>query len=82
MNKQVQEIKKEYADIQAQLNSPELVSDSKKMAELGKRQAELAEVMGVISELEKVEKSMKENAEIVNTAARHARILKQKATPP
>lgn len=67
MNKQVQEIKNEYADIQARLNSPELVLDAKKLAELGKRQAELAEVMGVISELEKITKDMHENAEIVNS---------------
>ena len=38
MKNQIDEIKKEYADIQAQLNSPELSSNPQKMAELGKRQ--------------------------------------------
>ena len=67
MKNQIDDIKKEYQDLQNELNSPELVSNPKKMAELGKRQAELTEVIHVISELEKTEKAMKENAEIVNS---------------
>jgi peptide chain release factor 1 len=67
MQPQVEEIKKEYADIQKQLNEPELASDPKKMAELGKRQAELSHIVSVIEALEKTEKEMKENAEIVNS---------------
>ena len=67
MKSQIEEIKKEYADIQARLSSPELVSDPQKMAKLGKRQAELSEVMNVITQLEKIEKEMQENAEIINT---------------
>lgn len=67
MKSQIETIKKEYAELQAQLNSPELSSDPKKMAELGKKQAEMTEIIGIISELEQAEKSMKENAEIVNT---------------
>jgi peptide chain release factor 1 len=66
MNSQIDEITKEYQDIQAQLNSPELSSNREKMAKLGKRQAELAEVMGVINEYEKTEAEMKENAKIIN----------------
>lgn len=67
MNPIIEEIKKEYQDISAQLNSPEIVSDMAKMAQLGKRQAELSETIAKIEELEKVEKNMRENAEIVNT---------------
>lgn len=66
MKAQIQEIKKEYEDIQSRLNSPEIVSDAKKMATLGKRQAELEDTIAVISKLEKIEKEMKENAEITN----------------
>lgn len=66
MKAQIETIKKEYAEIQAQLNSPELVSDPKKMAELGKKQAEMTETISIISELEAIEKNMRENAEIVN----------------
>ena len=67
MNPIIEEIKREYAEIEAQLNSPELFSDTAKMAQLGRRQAELSETVRRIEELEKIEKNMKENAEIVNT---------------
>lgn len=67
MKSQIDEIKKEYADIQTQLSSPELSSDPQKMAELGKRQAELSEVINAISNLEKTEKEMQDNAEIINS---------------
>ena len=63
----VKEIKKEYAKIIQQLNSPELVNDAKKMAELGKKQAELENTIKIIEEIEKIEQEMKENAQIINT---------------
>lgn len=67
MRNQIDDIKKEYADIQTRLNSPKLSSDPQKMAKLGKRQAELSEVIGAINEYEKISNDMKSNAEIVNT---------------
>ena len=67
MNKQLIDIKKEYEDIQKQLGSPGVVFDAKKMAELGKRQAELFDIIKVMSDLEKGEKEMKDNAQIINT---------------
>lgn len=66
MRNQIEEIKKEYTEIQKQLSSLEIVSDAKKMAELGKKQAEMSEIIGLIAETEKTEKEMKENAEIMN----------------
>ncbi|NTU66552.1 MAG: peptide chain release factor 1 [Candidatus Moranbacteria bacterium] len=66
MREQIEQIKTEYQDIQNQLNSPEIVSDMKKMAELGKRQAELEGIMTLINEYEKVQLDMKQNAEIIN----------------
>lgn len=67
MQSQIDEIKKEYQDITNQLSSPEIVSDSRKMARLGKRQSELQEIVSLIAKYEKIEKEMKENAEIVNS---------------
>src|SRR5512145_1709945 len=67
MKNQIKDIKKEYDGIQKQLASPEVVSDSRKLAELGKRQAELAETVAVIGQFQKVEAEMKENAEIINS---------------
>ncbi len=66
MRQQIDEIKKEYQEIQNQLSSTEVVFDAKKMAELGKRQAEMTEIISAISKLEQLEKSMQENAEIIN----------------
>jgi len=69
MNSIALEIKKEYAEIEAQLNSPELFSDTEKMTKLSKRQAELAETVRQINELESIEKNMQENAEMINNDA-------------
>ena len=66
MKNQIDQIKKEYAEIQAKLNDTEQSFDPQKMAELGKKQAEMTEVISLIGEFEKVEKEMKENAEIMN----------------
>jgi peptide chain release factor 1 len=67
MQSQINVIKKEYQEISDKLASSELISDRQKMTELGKRQAELAEVINVITDLEKVQKEMQENATIVNS---------------
>ena len=67
MKSQIEEIKKEYAQTQEALNSRELSSDASKMASLGKRQAELEKIMEIINNLENAEKSMTENAEIINS---------------
>lgn len=66
MNSQLDAIKKEYASITEQLSSPEILSDNKKMAALGKRQAEMSEIIGKIEKLEKINFNMKGNAEIIN----------------
>jgi peptide chain release factor 1 len=67
MKEQIKQIKAEYENISTQLNNPGIVSDTPKMARLGKRQAELAEVIGKINELEKLENTMAENAKIINS---------------
>jgi len=67
MQNQIDEIKKEYQEITNELSSPEIVSDPRKMAQLGKRQSELQNLISTIGNYEKIEKEMKENAEIVNS---------------
>lgn len=66
MKNQLEAIKNEYAAITAELSSPEIISDSKKMAALGKRQSELQEIMNLIEKLEKIDHDMKNNAGIIN----------------
>lgn len=67
MKSQIEEIKKEYQEIQTKLGNPEIVSNTQELARLGKRQSELRETAELINDLEKLESEMKENAEMVNT---------------
>lgn len=66
MKSQIDAVKKEYNDLKAELEKPEIVSDGQKMKEVGKRMAELEEIIQKISDCEDIEKQMRENAEIVN----------------
>lgn len=67
MKSQIDAVKKEYNELKSELQGPEVVSNSRKMKEIGKRIAELEEVMANIQELENIQKQMRDNAEIVNT---------------
>lgn len=67
MNNKLDTIKKEYQEITEKLSSPEILSDSRQMAELGKRQSELSEIVGKIDRLEQVTHEMKGNAQLINT---------------
>ena len=51
-----EEIKKQFADLEAQLMDPAIASAPAKMASVGKKHANLKELMGKILELEKNEK--------------------------
>ena len=67
MNNKLDAIKKEYEAITTQLSSPEILGDSKKMAELGKKQSEMSAIINLIDEYDKLNSDMKGNAEIINT---------------
>jgi peptide chain release factor 1 len=67
MKEIIEKLEKEYEDISGKLSSPEIVSDGKKMAELGRRQAELKEVLDISDKLEKVNKEISGNKEILET---------------
>ncbi|HMN19427.1 MAG TPA: peptide chain release factor 1 [Candidatus Moranbacteria bacterium] len=67
MKDQLDQIRKEYDQLTADLSSPEVLSDNKKMATLGKRQSELSELIAKMDELAKIEGDMRGNAEIMNT---------------
>lgn len=67
MNSRLEAIRKEYDDITTQLSSPDILGDSKKMAELGKKQAEMNAIVALIEEYDKLSLNMKGNAEIINT---------------
>jgi peptide chain release factor 1 len=64
---QIDAIKKEYLELKAELEKPEIVSDNQKMKTIGRRLAELEPIIAKMNELEKIEANMKENAEIINS---------------
>jgi peptide chain release factor 1 len=66
MKKLIEDIKKEYAEINSQLQSTENLSDTQLMTRLGKRQAQLNHVLQYVNTLEKIEADMKGNAELIN----------------
>ncbi len=59
------EIKSKFEKIEADLSNPAIVNDIKKMTELGKARAELAEVVSLINNWEKVNQEIKQNEEII-----------------
>jgi peptide chain release factor 1 len=67
MKSQIDAVKKEYEQLKTELEKPDVVSDSQKMKIIGKRLAELEEIMAKVREVENIEKNMRENAEMVNT---------------
>ncbi len=66
MKEIVEKFKKEYKNISEELSSPEIVSDAKKMASLGRRQAELREILDISEKLEKLNKEISDNKEMLN----------------
>jgi peptide chain release factor 1 len=61
-------IKEEYQSIETELSSPDIVSDTRKMASLGRRQNELRGILTVIERYEGIENEMRGNAELTNDA--------------
>ena len=78
MKNQLKTLKAEYEEISVRLNDPGVVSDTRKLADLGKKQAELLPIYEKIKEFEKIEKTMAGNAKIINSKEEDAE-LKQMA---
>jgi peptide chain release factor 1 len=60
-----EEIKKQFADLEAQLMDPAIASAPAKMASVGKKHANLKELMGKILELEKNEKIIIQSQDLI-----------------
>ena len=67
MQEIIDRIKEEYQSITDALLSPEVSSDRQKMTDLGKKQAALEEIIEKIRLYEKLQKDMRDNADIINT---------------
>lgn len=59
------EIKKQFKELEEQLSDPELAKDSSKLMTVSKKHSELKNVIFLIQELEKCEKNILENSEII-----------------
>ncbi len=66
MNDLIQQRKDEFAEIDKQLQDPAVVNDQKKMAELGRRHAELSGLITKIQRLEDITHEMHGNAEMIS----------------
>ena len=65
MNIDLENIKKEYQEIGNELSNPEAVFDAEKFGKLSKKQNKLKEIIEKDAELNKVEKEIKNNREII-----------------
>lgn len=60
-----EDIKKEYEDLNTRLGDPGIISEPKKLADLGRRQSELKVAYDLILELEKVNNNIEQNNQIM-----------------
>lgn len=60
-------VREEFETLERTLSDPGIVSRPEKLAELGKRRTELLEILSAAEALEKTERSMRENAALVNS---------------
>ena len=63
-----EEIKEKFNKLEQQLIDPDTANDREKLTKLSQEHAELKNVVSMILELEKVEKDIKQNQEIIDTA--------------
>ncbi len=66
MRELITAIREEFETIERALAEPEVTLHPKKLAELGKRRTELLEILSAAEALEKTERAMRENADIIN----------------
>jgi len=67
MKSQIDSIKTEYQNLKTEMENPDVVRNAEKMKTIGKKMTELEEIIVKISELEKIGKDMRGNAEIINS---------------
>lgn len=63
----VASLKTEYAELEKNLENPEVLSNPKELKRIGQRKAELESIFVISDQLEKVRAEMQGNAEILNT---------------
>ncbi len=64
MFKELEELEKEYHNLNKELSKPEIISDQEKFQKLAKRHSEIAKTVQLFSEYRKIEKEIQENAQL------------------
>ena len=67
MHDLVTAIREEFETLEQTLSDPSVVSHPEKLAELGKRRTELLEILSAAEALEKTERTMRDNATLINS---------------
>jgi len=65
INFQIEKFRKRFTEVEQQLSDPMICSDSKKMQELGKEHSRLKKLVIIDDELNKTQKNLAENREII-----------------
>ncbi len=61
-----EDVKQKFSELEKKLSDPKIASDIKKMTQISKEHTALREVMVMIFELEKTEKNLQDNQDIIN----------------
>ncbi|MDX1608229.1 MAG: peptide chain release factor 1 [Candidatus Spechtbacterales bacterium] len=64
---EIEQLKKEFKELEEKLASPEVVSDPKKLEELGKRHSELSEIIDMQKQIEELNKNIDENEKLAES---------------
>ena len=62
-----EDIKQKFNDLETQLSDPSIIADQKKLREVSKQHSELKYAIELILELEKIEKQLAENQEMIKS---------------
>jgi len=63
----LEDIEREYAELSAALNEPDITNDPKRLASLGRRKSELDAIMEHVHRFRMIEKTMRDNAELTQS---------------
>lgn len=69
MQELIKKIREEFEKIENTLADPQSLSNTRILAELGRRRAELLEILAITEELDRIQNTMKENALLINSEA-------------
>src|SRR6056297_3586191 len=64
MFKELEELEKEYEDLNQQLSNPKVIADQEKFQKLAKRHSEIAKIAQLYHKYKEIEKEIEENSQL------------------